>query len=194
MLRSLGASTRIIATDHSQAAAAATRETLKNHEVPVLGINAWWSWFGAGGLQLSMSANTRIIATDHSQAAAAITRETLQNQELMGGEQRHGHSGGALYEAVFNPPYVPTPDEEIEMGGIATAWAGGYKGRRVIDRLLPQLADILSDKGELFMVTVSENEPHVIIQEMSEKGFIGSVVMSRQADEESLTIVHLKRT
>lgn len=40
---------------------------------------------------------------------------------------------------VFNPPYVPTPDEEVCLGGIASAWAGGFKGRRVIDQVLLQV-------------------------------------------------------
>jgi methylase of polypeptide subunit release factors len=60
---------------------------------------------------------------------------------------------------LFNPPYVPTPEEEVERGGIAAAWAGGWKGRRVIDRLIPIVPELLSERGEMLMVTVPDNDP-----------------------------------
>ena len=40
---------------------------------------------------------------------------------------------------MFNPPYVPTPVEEVTQPGIARAWAGGPQGRQVIDAFLPQV-------------------------------------------------------
>lgn len=40
---------------------------------------------------------------------------------------------------IFNPPYAPTPHEEVNRGGIASAWAGGDRGRVVIDRVLAQV-------------------------------------------------------
>ncbi|DBA89870.1 TPA: hypothetical protein ACH3X2_004727 [Trebouxia sp. C0005] len=63
------------------------------------------------------------------------------------------------YSQVFNPPYVPTPDEEVARGGIAAAWAGGDRGRIVIDRVLPMVHKLLSRGGHFFMVTVPENDP-----------------------------------
>jgi len=50
------------------------------------------------------------------------------------------------------------------LGIVAAAWAGGDRGRRVVDRLLPQLGELLSDEGEAFVVAVEENDPADMIR------------------------------
>ena len=66
-------------------------------------------------------------------------------------------------------------------------------GRRVINRLLDKLPTLLSPSGELFMVTIAQNDPQGIIEAMKEHGFSGGILCSRRADEELLSILHLKR-
>lgn len=56
---------------------------------------------------------------------------------------------------IFNPPYVPTPADEVGGTGIEAAWAGGRNGRVVIDRFLPlvKVQYIMNSLGEIFIVT-----------------------------------------
>lgn len=87
-----------------------------------------------------------------------IPRPELVRTDLLLG--LHTRLAGCVDLLLFNPPYVVTPDDEVALGtSIAAAWAGGWKGRRVIDRLLPRLPDLLSPTGHLFMVTIAPNDP-----------------------------------
>ena len=101
---------------------------------------------------------------------------------------------GQVDVVAFNPPYVPTPPEEVTAGGIAAAWAGGDRGRVVIDRALPSIAALLSPGGgEAFIVTVAENAPAEVLAEMARLGAPGEVVLQRGADEERLVILRCRR-
>lgn len=58
---------------------------------------------------------------------------------------------------VFNPPYVPTPQEELERTDIARAWAGGLNGRVVIDVFLPFVSHALAWLCNKFQCWVARN-------------------------------------
>lgn len=83
---------------------------------------------------------------------------------------------GSVDVLIFNPPYVVTPDAEVvdfadttsttttsatdddvDDSIIAAAWAGGARGRRVVDRALPQIQRLL--RGRAYLVTVDDNQP-----------------------------------
>ncbi|KAJ0402004.1 hypothetical protein P43SY_006519 [Pythium insidiosum] len=94
---------------------------------------------------------------------------------------------------LFNPPYVPTPSSEVGSTGIEAAWAGGIRGREVIDRLLPKIKDLLSPNGVFYMVVVIENKPKEIAVILARDGFTMTVVRSTRAKNERLSILKFTR-
>jgi len=72
------------------------------------------------------------------------------------------HFPSGIDVLLFNPPYVPTPHEEIESSWIARSWAGGEKGREVVDKVLEKIETILSPQGRLYMVALDSNDPHEV--------------------------------
>ncbi|KAJ4773287.1 HemK methyltransferase family member 2 [Rhynchospora pubera] len=94
---------------------------------------------------------------------------------------------------VINPPYVPTPEDEVGADGIVASWAGGFKGRLVIDRILNVVDELLSVNGLIYMVALSENDPYDICQVMKEKGFGSKIALQRSTEEERLCVIKFWR-
>ncbi|XP_078175796.1 S-adenosyl-L-methionine-dependent methyltransferases superfamily protein [Carex rostrata] len=94
---------------------------------------------------------------------------------------------------VVNPPYVPTPEDEVGAVGIVSSWAGGFKGRMVIDRILDVIDELLSSNGLTYMVLLSENDPLEISQVMRERGFGSRIALQRSTEEERLCVIKFWR-
>lgn len=77
---------------------------------------------------------------------------------------------------MFNPPYVPTPASELLGDGISRSWAGGEKGREVLDLLLPQIQHLLSPRGVFYCVLLSSNIPEEVAQILKDQGGFESKV------------------
>lgn len=48
---------------------------------------------------------------------------------------------------------------QVGSRGIEAAWAGGKRGREVMDRFLPTVARLLSSRGLFYLITIAENNP-----------------------------------
>lgn len=140
------------------------------------------------------------IATDVSEAAVKATVATLKAHrvaadvyvaDLVSGLDKR--LAGAVDVLVFNPPYVPTFDKEVGLDGITSTWAGGNRGRIVIDRMLDVVDSILSSQGWFYLVTVTVNNPGEICQIMQKKGFASRIVIQRYTEEESLHVLKFWR-
>ncbi len=56
---------------------------------------------------------------------------------------------------IFNPPYLPTSQDERDSGWINAALDGGYDGRMVIYRFLEDAARCLAEGGRILMIVSS---------------------------------------
>ncbi|XP_040432454.1 methyltransferase N6AMT1 isoform X1 [Cygnus olor] len=140
------------------------------------------------------------ICTDINPMAAYCTLETalLNNVHLQPviTDLVNGLSprlNGKVDLLLFNPPYVVTPSEEVKSHGIETSWAGGKRGREVMDRVFPLVADLLSPRGLFYLVTIKENNPDEILETMKKHGLEGTRALSRQAGQEMLTILKFRK-
>lgn len=136
------------------------------------------------------------IATDINHHAVRVTRETLEahhvHADVIATDLASGldtRLAGLVDVIVVNPPYVPTPEDEVGRDGITSAWAGGVDGRTVIDRILPVVDRLLSDRGWLYMVTLTTNNPLQICRQMKARGYASRIVVQRSTEEESLHII-----
>lgn len=48
---------------------------------------------------------------------------------------------------------------QVGSHGIEASWAGGKRGREVMDRFFPMVSQLLSEQGLFYLVTVSDNNP-----------------------------------
>lgn len=99
---------------------------------------------------------------------------------------------GSVSILLFNPPYVPTQDEDVGTTDIEAAWAGGVDGRRVVDRAIEPIAQLLERPGGLaYLVTVDENRPMELAERFRRLGLDMKPLVRRRAFNEYLTIQKL---
>lgn len=89
---------------------------------------------------------------------------------------------------LFNPPYVLTEADELSGNGLNRSWAGGTKGRTIIDKLLLQLPKVLSENGVLYMLMLRENNPEEIINILKKQKLCSELVLERKIPGEYLYI------
>ncbi|KAL3647604.1 hypothetical protein CASFOL_008572 [Castilleja foliolosa] len=181
----------------------ADRATLFEHQPSIcmeIGCGSGYVITSLALLLKELGSSTHYIATDINPHAVQVTSETLEAHNCHA-EVINTNIASGLEKRLFrcvdvmvvNPPYVPTPEDEVGCYGIASAWAGGENGRRVIDKILPVADVLLSDKGWLYLVTLTDNKPLELCLEMRKKGYASRIVLQRSTDEERLHIIKFWR-
>jgi release factor glutamine methyltransferase len=81
------------------------------------------------------------------------------------------------YDAIlFNPPYLPTSDDEHVAGLLDKAFDGGKDGRTVLERFLDDFANHLKPEGVLYLVQSSLNDLEKTEKKLNDSGFRTEVI------------------
>uniref|UniRef100_A0A2N9ITL1 Methyltransferase small domain-containing protein n=1 Tax=Fagus sylvatica TaxID=28930 RepID=A0A2N9ITL1_FAGSY len=83
---------------------------------------------GSGSHYIATDINPHAVrVTSETLAAHGVHAELINTDIALGLEKR---LAGLVDVMVVNPPYVPTPEDEVGREGIASAWAGGIVVQR----------------------------------------------------------------
>jgi release factor glutamine methyltransferase len=94
---------------------------------------------------------------------------------------------------MFNPPYLPTSDEERLEGGINKAFDGGEDGRETLDPFLSSFDRYLRPQGTLLLVQSSLNNMEETENRLSSLGYIFSIEAREKFFFESLSLFRATR-
>lgn len=140
-----------------------------------------------------------LLAIDKNPAACHCTSAIFHARQVTLADVIHGSLTDCFRQTGFadvvicNPPYVPTDEEEMQGCGISVSWAGGKRGREVIDVLMPRVAQILSDGGLFYLVCIAENDPEEVLENGRLLGLHAEKVKQEQRGMEELFILRFQK-
>lgn len=160
---------------------------------------------GRGVISRSLAPRARrVIATDVNPFALRSLRgrpgiETVRADLFRGigegagaGAGARGRAGARFDLIIFNPPYLPTAEDEVLKGWLNFAFDGGKTGRETIDRFLEGLIDHLAPAGGRALLLVSSlSDPAKVREKAEEEGLAVEVVAREKHFFEELLVLRL---
>ncbi len=158
---------------------------------------------GRGVISRSLAPRARrVIATDVNPFAVKslrgrpgieAVRADLFRGIGAGAGAREREGARARFDLViFNPPYLPTEEDEVLEGWLNFAFDGGKTGRETIDRFLEGLKDHLEPVGGRALLLVSSlSDPAKVREKAEEKGLTVEVVAREKHFFEELLVLRL---
>jgi len=147
---------------------------------------------GSGIISAVIEANTdaTILGIDINPHAAKCSRDN--GIEVVRGDLL-GCIKGKFDIIIFNPPYIPTPDEERMDDWLNTALDGGYDGRKIIFRFLDDAAEHLVENGRILLLISSLTGIEEVKSKLRSLDYtVKDSIQERYMFEELLVIVATK--
>ncbi len=134
-----------------------------------------------------------VLGTDVNPSAVAIARENakingIKNASFIQSDLFSEVPEKRFDAIMFNPPYLPTSDEERLEGGINYAFDGGRDGRAVLDPFLSSFDRYLRPRGTLLLIQSSLNSKEETESRLSSLGYNVSIEAQENFFFEALSL------
>ncbi|MDM7919250.1 MAG: class I SAM-dependent methyltransferase [Methanosarcina sp.] len=149
---------------------------------------------GSGFVSAVIRANVkgaRVFATEINPHAARCAKENgveVIRTDLFNG-LKSGFRGISFDLILFNPPYLPTSEEEKVPGWLNYAFDGGTSGRETLDRFLEEVRDYLKPGGKVLVLISSITGFEAVKEKMMRSGFEVDIILRKKVSFEELMVV-----
>lgn len=141
---------------------------------------------------LKANRNIRLVATEISPLAANCARsngiDVIRTDMFTGLKTRHQFD-----IVIFNPPYLPTAEDEKVPGWLNYAFDGGIDGRKDIKPFMEQVRNYLKPDGIILLLVSSLTGIKEVMQEMEQYGFSPQIVARDKCSFEELVVIEAKK-
>ena len=142
---------------------------------------------------------SKVVAVDFNPFAIRCAK---QNSILNGVQFKMVFVQASLFTALnpyvnfdlilFNAPYLPSEESE-DISWIGRAWAGGVKGRDVIDSFIAKVPAFLRPRGRVLLMQSTLTGVKETLREFTDQGLIASVKAEHKLPFfETLTLIEAK--
>lgn len=149
---------------------------------------------GSGFVSSVLLANLkeiRLVATEinpHASRCAKMNGVEVIRTDLFRGIKSKNPE--TLFDLIlFNPPYLPTSEEEKVPGWLNYAFDGGISGRDTLEKFLDEVRDYLKPGGEILVLISSITGLDAVKEKMETLGFAVEVVARKKVSFEELIVV-----
>lgn len=145
----------------------------------------------------------RVLCTDINPYAVQLTRRNIdRNRHLLTGivDIRQGDLFSVIKKneffniIIFNPPYLPTRNEEKIGGWFDIATDGGPNGLKVIKRFLEGFHTHLLPNGSAYFIFSSLSHRFTLEQYLKKQKLSAHIVARLLFDDEELDVYHISPT
>ncbi|HIH74665.1 MAG TPA: methyltransferase [Methanosarcina sp.] len=152
---------------------------------------------GSGFVSAVLKANVegiRVFATEinpHAAHCAKANGVEVIRTDLFRGLKK-GNRGISFDLILFNPPYLPTSEDEKVPGWLNYAFDGGASGRETLDRFLDEVRNYLKPGGRILVLISSITGLEAVKEKLMKTGFEVDIVLKKKVSFEELMVVRGK--